>query len=194
MKKLLACLFVTFSTLLPVSLLQAGGIHYQISTSTRFFANEAGQLEGFLMNWVYDPEISSVILEGLEMDAASLQQLGKDMMADLFELGYFVQFSANSRPITVNEVSEFNIQLVDNNSIQLGMQVDLRESVPLAGNSFQLTLADFDGSALLAYAGVDRIALSPEMTGKCSAPQLTSRKTDLNGHNMDVQTVTIRCQ
>jgi ABC-type uncharacterized transport system substrate-binding protein len=194
MKKLLMPLFAVLVMLLPATLLQASGIHYQISTSTRFYADEAGNLAGLRMNWVYDPEVSAIIVDGREPDAAGLRQLGEDIMADLYTLGYYIQLTVNGQPLAVNKVSQFTIKLVEEGSIQLGMQVELKQAMAVAGKTFRLALADPDGSALLAYSGADRIVLDNALAGKCAVPELVSNKVVLNEHEMDVQTTTVRCR
>lgn len=171
----------------------ASGIHYQVSTSTRFMADEAGNLEGFRMNWVYDPEVSSVIIDGRDLGGGALRQMGADIMEDLYALGYYVQFTANDQPVPITKVEQFTIELTEDSSIQLGLQVDLQQPVPVAGKIFRLKLSDADGSALLAYSGADRIVLDNSLAGKCTTPVLDSAVVDLNGHDMEVQNVSVTC-
>lgn len=185
---------LSLALLSPVVVTQASGVHYQVSTSTRFYADDTGNLAGLQMNWVYDPEVSALIMEGREMNAAGLHRLGEDIMADLYAMGYYLQFSANGQPLPVNQVTQFTIKLVEDSSIQLGMQVALKQPLLIAGQTFSLTLADPDGSALLTYSGADRIVLDNALAGKCAAPQLTSKQAVLNEHEMTLQTVTVRCQ
>lgn len=194
MKKLLIHALIMVATILPLTLVQAAGIHYQISTSTRFYADDAGNLAGLRMNWVYDPEVSSIILDGRNLDAAGLRQLGEDILADLYALGYYIQFTADSQPVPVNQVTQFTIKLVEDSSIQLGLQVELKQALPVAGKTLRLALADPDGSAALLYAADDRIVLDNALAGKCARPALESRQIVLNEHEMEVQTTTVRCQ
>lgn len=193
MNRLIRPLVSGLMVLLAATSVSAGGIHYQVSTSTRFVADGAANLTGLRMNWVYDPEVSSVIIGGRDMSGGALRQLGEDIMADLYSLGYYVQFTANGQPLPIHKVENFSIKLAENSSIQLGMQVDLKQALPVAGKAFRLKLADPDGSAVLAYSGVDRVVLDNGVVGKCTPPTLTAELLEINGHEMDVQTVTVAC-
>lgn len=193
MKMSIRLLALGLTLLLSATAASAGGMHYQVSTSTRFMADEAANLEGFRMNWVYDPEVSSVIIDGRDLGNGGLRRMGEDIMADLYSLGYYIQFTANNQPVPIKKVEQFTIELVEEGRILLGMQVDLKQPVPLAGKVFRLKLADPDGSALVAYSGVDRIVLDHVMAAKCAAPVLDSTTVNMNGHEMVVQNASVTC-
>lgn len=194
MKIFIRSLVLGVSLCIAVTSAWASGIHYQVSTSTRFLADEAANLTGLQMNWVYDPEVSAIIVEGRELGNGGLRQLGEDMMADLYTLGYYVQLTANGQPVPIRKVEQFTIKLTEDSSIQLGLQVDLQQRVPTADKVFRLKLVDADGSASLLYAGVDRVVLDNALVAKCAVPVLDSAKMNLNSHEMDVQTVSVSCQ
>lgn len=194
MKKTIRSLALGLCLCLSATAVSAGGVHYQVSTSTRFMADQAGNMQGFRMNWVYDPEVSAIIVDGRDLSNGGLRKMGEDIMADLYSLGYYIQFTANDQPVPIKKVEQFTIELVEEGSILLGMQVNLKQPVPVAGKIFRLKLVDPDGSARLVYSGVDRIVLDNNLVKKCAAPTLESAKLDLSGHEVDVQTASVACR
>nr|CAA6802738.1 MAG: Unknown protein [uncultured Thiotrichaceae bacterium] len=194
MKMFVRSLVLGASLLLAATAVSAGGIHYQVDTSTRFMADEAANLSGFRMTWTYEPEVSAVIIDGRNMDSGELRQLGEDIMEDLYGLGYYIQFTVNDRPVPFNKVTHFGIKLVENQRIQMEMQVDLKKAIPVAGTVLRLKLVDPDGSAVLVYSGAEKVVLANDLVSKCAGATLENQMMQLNGHDMDVQTASVVCQ
>lgn len=194
MKIFIRRLALSVSLCLAATSALASGVHYQVSTSARFVADEAANLTGLQMNWVYDPEVSAIIIDGRDLDNGGLRQMGEDIMEDLYALGYYIQFTANDQPMPINKVEQFSIKLTEDSSIQLGLQIDLARPLSVNGKVFRLKLIDPDGSASLLYTGADRIVLDNALVNKCAAPVLDSTKVNLNSHEMDVQIVSVACQ
>ncbi|PID99830.1 MAG: hypothetical protein CSA79_06310 [Thiothrix nivea] len=181
------------TALLATATVQASGVHYQISTSTRFYADNAGHLAGLRMNWVYDPEVSALITDGRPLDEAGLRHLGEDIIADLYTMGYYLQFTANGQPVPVKKVTQFTLKRVEGHRIQLGMQVELKQPMVVNGKTFTLTLVDPDSSASLRYSSADRIVLDKALAAQCAAPQLSNRQAVVNEHEIMLQTAIVRC-
>lgn len=194
MNQLLRPLILFTLSAFCVTPVQAGGLHYQVSTSSVFYTDNSGQLAGVRMNWVYDPEVSAIILDGQDRSEAGIHEVGEYMMSDLHELGYFARFTMNGHPLPIAQVTDYNIKITDDNSIQLGLQVPLQQSVEVAGKSISLTLADPDGSGSLVYANADRIALEGVLADRCSLPDLRAEAIDMGGHELTLQTVSFNCQ
>ncbi|MGB0846685.1 MAG: DUF1007 family protein [Thiolinea sp.] len=172
----------------------AGGVHYKVNTSTSFYSDNAANLAGVRMNWVYDPEVSAYIIEGRDTSEDGLQQLAEDMIADLHELGYFTQFMLDGAPLPVEKVTEFSIKLTSENRLQLGLQLPLQQAIDVSDKTIALTLADPDGTADMVYSGAERITLGEALAEKCSQPELQSELVDAGGHQLTIQTASIACQ
>lgn len=185
--------FIAACLLIP-SLAHSGGFHYKVSTSSLFYADTAGNLAGVRMNWVYDPEISATILDGWDTSEAGMKKLGENMLADLYEAGYFTQFMMNDYPLPIDKIDQYSIKLTESGSIQLGLQLALQQAVDVAGKEITLTLSDPDGTADMVYTGADRVALDEFLAAKCIKPELVSMPVDVNDHQLTIQTVVMRCQ
>ncbi len=185
---------LALSGLLCIGTASAGGVHYTISASTHFYTDQAGQLAGMHMNWVYDPEVSAFILDGRDTSAAGLAQVAEDILADLDELNYFTALSIAGAPVSLSQVSEYSIKLTDQQGLQLGFQLPLAQAVAVDGKTFELVLSDPDATADINYNGVERLRLAESLAEQCAAPTLQGRSVAAAEHELTVQTVTIACE
>lgn len=185
--------WLAFAGLLFTGNVLAGGLHYKINTSTNFYADQAGNLAGVRVNWVYDPEISAFILEGREISDAGLKQLADDILGDLYDLDYFAELSVNGEPVKFNKASQPSIKLTDAKGIQLGFQLPLPEALPVSGKTFGLTFSDPDATADMNYSGVERIVLAEALADRCGKPDLVSQAVDTGEHELTIHSVVVPC-
>lgn len=185
--------WLAFAGLLCMGNASAGGLHYKINTSTNFYADQAGNLAGIRVNWVYDPEISAFILEGRDTSEAGLQQVAEDILADLYDLDYFAEFSVNGELVQLKKASQYSIKLTDVKGLQLGFQLPLPEAVAVGGKMFGLTFSDPDATADMNYSGVERVVLAEALADKCGKPDLVAQSVDTGEHELTIHSVIVPC-
>ncbi|MEZ5477041.1 MAG: DUF1007 family protein [Thiolinea sp.] len=172
---------------------QAGGFHYQVLTNAHWLSDGAGNLVGFDMSWLYDPEVSSVILEERERTEAGLNELASDMLNDLDGYGYFTEMRANGQPVQLGQTSDYQLSL-EGGQIRLDFTLPLLQAQPIAGRSFTLTLVDRDGTSGMQYPDATAASVDSDLLERCGNPVLSSQQQDLNTHQVDVQSVTLNCK
>lgn len=193
-------LIIVISTLFLslTSRLQADGYHYQIQTTTRFLANHIGVLSAVSVTWTYPPKESTLLLAGKDLTPANkeaaLKQLGKAMLDDLFEFGYYSQLSIDGQPTLLNKVQDYAVSLASDQRLSLNFKLPLKTVIPVSGKRIALRLVDPDGVASLAYSSPQHITLDGSLAKTCSKPSITEEIMTLpNDHKPTVQSVQISC-
>ncbi len=181
------------------SVAMADGFHYKIDTSARLKANAAGELVAVGLNWVYDADVSSALLEdddlSAEHRAATLQARAGDIINDLRGLGYFTQLSVDGQALAVGDVTEYGMDLSADERIKLSFLLPLQQPLDVKGKQLSLAVADPDGVASMLYSDPNQLSLDPELAAHCQQPALKQQNVTLeNGHTPIVQTATISCQ
>jgi len=193
------CLPLTVLMLWMAAPVLADNFHYEIRPATRFMADEQGRLTALGMNWEYDKEVADVLLQGQDLSpdkrANTLQNLAQAMVRDLHELGYFTQLFVNGQAQPVQRVQEYGAQLSPDGKLQLSFRLPLQQPVEVRNKRMALTLADYDGAALIAYQGPRHIVMDDALVKHCKLPAITEEIVELpNDHSPTVQTVHIDCR
>lgn len=192
----IATLAILLSLFKPV---YADGYHYQIQTATQFLANPAGELKAISMAWTYVPNESQLLLVGKDLSPdnkeATLKQLGKAMLEDLFEFGYYSQLSLDGQPSLLNKVQDFTVSVNNDQSLTLDFKLPLKTALNIRGKTIRLRLVDPDGVATLVYTSPQKISLDESLAKVCSPLSLTEEIMTLpNDHKPTVPTLETSCQ
>lgn len=186
---------------LPFSSLpaQADGFHYQISMSTRFIADAEGKLSVLGMGWTYDADVSAALIEESEITDANrvevLKGRASDILADLFDLGYFSQLAVGGEPVDVTEVEDYGMVLGTDGRLTLSFQLPLVDPVSVKGKKVSLRMADPDGVGTLSYVNAQQVSLDATLAAACSSPSLTQETVTLPGdHKLTVPTAAFECR
>ena len=163
---------IASSMALPTA--SAHSFHYQIHATSQFQADTSGKLTAITMDWDYDPQVTSIMLEGEdlspEQQKQTLQTLSKRLMQDLAAFNYFTDLKINNETVLLNEPDkvELTVKAVDHSQhLQLHFQLPLQVATSIQGQTTVLTLADPYGTGILSYA-TDNSLVLPSTWHGCS--------------------------
>jgi len=149
MKKKLSLFGLLFGLLF--SPLAFAHFHYDLPLQTTLKTNTKGELTGLNITWVYDDELTELMLK----DQKNIDKLGKKLISDLHLLGYFTAVKLNGKPLNLAKVSDYNLQEIkrkDYKNLELTFSLPLKKSVSLAGkNTLSFRHEDANASAILYY-------------------------------------------
>lgn len=161
----------------------AHSFHYQVNVSPQWQTDSAGKLTAVAMDWDYDPQVTSIMLEGEDLSpehqAQTLQALTTRLIKDLAAVNYFTALQINDETALFNEPTDIQLRIkaVDHaQRLQLHLQLPLQVAGNVLGKRLTLTLADPSGTGILTYPTADQIPL-PSAWHDC---QLQVHATDAN--------------
>lgn len=165
--------------------------HYNIDVTNTLQVNQNNQLTGFRFSWVYNEEVSQIMLE----DNPDLNAFGKGLMEDLNELGYFTQVQLNGKPLPTTKVTSYHLDKINLNNkprLKLSFTLPLAAPVNLTGNNM-LTIEhpDPSGSAIVTYRDVNHILLADIKKTTCKPSIKNKPQVE---HGKASQTIQISCR
>lgn len=189
---------ILFSFLLTLTLTHnsfAGGYHYQIDVMSRLLGNQQGNIGALQMSWLYDEEITKILLQGEDLTPAkrqqSLQSVGNRIMADLQGLNYFTQLQLNGKTLPMSNNISFIVELLNDKNLRLLFDLPLAQAVPATRATFSISVADPNGTALLFYNSAERVAIDPSVTAQCHINLVNFENSE---HGKATQRVDITCK
>ncbi|HPQ94445.1 MAG: DUF1007 family protein [Thiothrix sp.] len=177
----------------------ADGLHFKMAITTRMVADGAGRLQALEMRWRYDAAFTNLLLGEQDLSTpekrdAIMARLGQDVMADLFDLGYYTLLRANGEPQVFLTPQVYQASLTPDQLVQLDFTLPLRQARELRNTTLQLEVVDPDAGIVLSYSDPARIVLDPVLAARCSRPAITTRQEVLNEHQVEIQTVIVACR
>ena len=175
----------------------ADGFHYNVTVSSELELDKDGKVMGVRQVWDYAPDITEVMLEGMEVISdENLTDLGADMIKDLEKLGYFAEFTLDGVSVDHGTVEDYDILLPSEKQLQLQMFHPFVEPLELKGKKFAIDMADPDGTGILKHADTTSVILPDALKSECKVN--VEQKQDPNNtetyvHGDPVQLVTIDC-
>ena len=125
--------------------------HYELPLQTSLQTNAKGELTGLNITWVYDDELTDLMLK----DQQDTNKLAKKLHSDLRTLSYFTALKLNGKPLNFTKVSDFNLQKLnhkDYKNLELTFTLPLKKPVSLTGkNTLEFRHEDANASAILYY-------------------------------------------
>lgn len=178
---------------------QADGYHYQLKTSAKFLANTTGELTAIQLAWTYAPNEGQQLLADKDLSVAqkeaTLKILGKAMLDDLFESGYYTQLAINGQPVLLNKVQTYSVRAGADQSLTLDFTLPLKTPTKLSTKQLSLKLVDPDGVATLVFNKPPELALEASLAKMCTLPSLSEETLKLpNGHQPSVPTIQFSCK
>ncbi len=174
MKKSLFLSILLLPFLLLTTQVFAHSYHYEMQVTNTLQANEKKQLLAVKLSFLYDGEVSNVMLQ----DKKDLDKLGKKLISDLKKLGYFTQIKLDGKVLNTQSAHNISLKKIstkdekegDFDVLKLGFTLKLKKPANLAGNH---TLAFFhedpSSAAILYYESAEHIIMSPVLKNSCKA-------------------------
>jgi len=177
----------------------AGGMHFKVDASTRLLADGEGRLKALEMRWNYDQAMTDLLLNEEDLSTpekrdAVMAVLGDDIMADLFDLGYFTTLQANEVTQVFMTAQDYKAILNADNRIQLDFTLPLQQPRDIKDTTLDLMLADPSAGIALPYSGPEAITLDPALATRCGKPEIASSVETLNEHEVELQVVSLACK
>lgn len=169
----------------------AGGFHYSVGVSSRFLADEQGNLTAVQMSWLHDEVVSGLLLDGQDTDEAALQDLGERVINDLAGLAYFTLLRLDGQVLATGTATDQRLQLMEGNKLWLSFTLPLAQPQLIRGKVLQMTLQDKNGSAGLSHADVGSIELETPFMAQCKTEL---KPLEAEYHGAASQLVQVICQ
>ncbi len=177
----------------------AAGFHYQLNLTARLATTPGGELTGIEMSWIYDAELSAILMDGEDLSEAkreeTLQRRAADILNGLFEMSYFTKIYLDKRPLPTLRVEQYNLQFTDASQLQLNLTLPLKEAQSLIGHQLEVVVSDPTAVGLATFLTEDRLLLNETLIGICKKPTLQQNQLESKGdHILMSETMTIDCR
>jgi ABC-type uncharacterized transport system substrate-binding protein len=151
----------------------AHSYHYELQVTNALQTNDKNELEALKLTFLYDGEVSKVMLQ----DQKNLDKLGKTLIKDLGKLGYFTQVKLNGKVLNTNKAQDIKLEKISVKSksasydaLQLHFTLVLKKPVSIAKNSeIMFVHEDPTEAAILYYENADHILVEGNLKDNCKS-------------------------
>ena len=169
--------------------------HYEMQVTNTLQINNKKQLEALQLSFLYDGEVSNVMLQ----DEKDLDKLGKTLISDLGILGYFTQIKLNGKVLNTQKASKIELDKVvlkgENGSfdvLQLSFTLALKSPATLTSNSeIAFFHEDPTAAAILYYENAEHIVVDGNLKDNCKA---TVKEKDKFDEGEFPQIIRVNCR
>ena len=171
-------LSTAFVALLSMMLLStqvfAHSYHYEVQVSNALKFNDDKQLEALRLSFIYDGEVSAVMLQ----DEKDLDKLGKSLIKDLEKLAYFTQAKIDGKVLEFKEASDIKLESTKEqgedketyDALKLNFTLALKKPAALNKDSnIGFFHEDPTEAAILYYDNAKSITVSDSLKDNCKA-------------------------
>ncbi len=145
--------------------------HYEMQVSSALETNDKKQLEALNVTFLYDGEVSKVMLQ----DEKDLDKLGRTLIRDLGKLGYFTQIKLNGLVLDTQKASGIKLNKITSKGeggefdvLQLIFTLELKSPATLTSNSeIALSHEDPTAAAILYYENTEHILIGNNLKDTC---------------------------
>ena len=168
MKKIILTSILSISTALFSPSVLAH-FHYELPITSTLQANAKHQLKAIKMSWIYDDEVSEMMLQ----DQKDVKKLGDKLINDLDKLGYFTFLKLNGKSLETSKVELFKLEEIKfdgYSKLKLTFTLPLKTPVSLQGNN-TLNIRHEDGtaSAIIYYDKPSYLSIDNNLNSNCKA-------------------------
>lgn len=177
----------------------AAGFHYQLNLTATLQSDAAGKLSALQMTWIYDKELSAILMDGEDLsDAnreATLQRRAKDILEGLTGVGYFTTVLVDDQAVAHTEVTDYNIAITNDDRLQVNMALPFETAQALKGHVLKVVVSDATAVGLATFITRDNLILGDVFSEQCEAPELDQRQVaEMDGHVQMADTMTVDCR
>jgi ABC-type uncharacterized transport system substrate-binding protein len=190
---------ILFVNLLALQNLFAAGFHYQFDLTAKLVNNPQNEITAIQMSWVYDKELSAILMDGEDLSEAkreeTLKRRAADILTGLRDVNYFTTVSMDKTAIEFAEVETYALHLNKESRLQLNLTLPFKEKQILQGHSLEILVTDDSAIGLATFIDTDHMLLSDALKALCKAPSLIQRTlAEIDGHAQITETMTIDCK
>lgn len=197
-------LFKYVASLIIVNLLTlqsalSAGFHYQLDLTAKLVNTPQNEVTAIQMSWIYDKELSAILMDGEDLSEAkkeeTLKRRAADILTGLRDVKYFTTVSIDKKVIEYAEVETYALRLNKESRLQLNLTLPFKEKQNLKGRSLEIVVTDDSAVGLATFIDTDHMLLSDELKALCKAPSLIQRTlAEIDGHAQITETMTIDCK
>lgn len=186
-------------SLLAVQTSFAGGYHYQFDLTAKLVNNPQKELSAVQMSWLYDKELSAILMDGEDLSEAKREETLKNRATDILngfrEVNYYTSLFLDEQPLGLAEVENYRLQLTKESRLQMNMTIPLKRNQPLKGHTLEMVVADASGVVLATFNDKSHMLLGEEFAKGCKTPTLVQEQmAEIEGHAQVTETMTIDCR
>ena len=190
---------IIFVNFLTVQSLFAAGFHYQLDLTAKLANNPQNEVTAIQMSWVYDKELSAILMDGEDLSEAKREETLKKRAADILnglqEVKYFTTVMIDKKVIEYAAVETYALRLNKESRLQLNLTLPLKEKQILKGRTLEIVVTDDSAVGLATFIDTDHMLLSDEIKALCKPPALVQKKlAEIDGHAQITETMTIDCK
>lgn len=140
----------------------AHSYHYEVQISNELNLNK-GKLNALNMTWLYDEDVSGVMLQ----DQKDLKKLAAKLIKDLDLLGYFTQMKLNGEILALGKAKNVHLQESEN-TLMLFFTLPFKKPISIPkGSTLSLNHEDPSAIAILYYEKPSEIVINGTLKKRC---------------------------
>jgi len=191
-------IFVTVS-ILAIQISFAGGYHYQLDLTAKLVNNSQKELTAIQMSWIYDKELSAILMDGEDLSEAKRQETlirrAADILIGLTEMKYFTNLRLDNQPLEFAKVENYKLMLNDQSRLIMNLTIPLKESQRLKGRTLDIIVTDDTGVGLATFVNENHLMLGDGLKLECKAPSLVQKQlAEIDGHVQMMEIMTLDCR
>lgn len=191
MKKIVSSLLVISSFLMITMQSSFAHFHYEAEANTVLQTNKDKNLSALNISWVYDPEVTEMMLK----DNDDLKDFGKGLIKDLDKLSYFTKLTLDGKHLKTAKVETYKLEKVGKDQdtrLKLSFTLPLVTPVALKGKTTLLIdHTDPSASAVIYYDTATSISFDKTLDPNCIADVKDKKEYE---HGETPQLVKVFCE
>jgi len=193
------CMTSIAISLLAIQVSFAGGYHYQLDLTAKLVNNPQKELTAIQMSWIYDKELSAILMDGEDLSETkreeTLKKRAADILTGLTEMKYFTSLLLDDQPLEFAKVKNYKLLLNDESRLLMNLTIPLKESQRLKGRTLDITVTDDTGVGLATFVDTSHLLLGEVYKTDCKAPSLVQKQlAEIDGHAQTTETMTVDCR
>lgn len=187
-----------FLCTVPLQASFAAGFHYQLDLTAKLVNSPQGELTAIQMSWVYDKELSTILMDGEDLSEAkkeeTLKKRSADILKGLSEVKFFTKVLLGETALPFLDVEIYTLRLNKESRLQMNLTLPLKNKQQLKDHILKIILTDDSAVGLVTFVDTSHMLLSDQFKAMCKKPTLLQKKlAEIDGHAQIAETMTIDC-
>ena len=177
----------------------AAGFHYQLDLTAKLVNNPKNELNAIQMSWIYDKELSAILMDGEDLSEAnreaSLEKRTAEILKGLTEVKYFTTVFLDNNVLEFDEVKNYKLRLTKESRLQMNLTLPLKKSEKIKGHKLEIVVTDDSAVGLATFIDTNHMLLGEHYKAMCKKPSLIQKTlAEVDGHAQVTETMTIDCR
>lgn len=177
----------------------AAGFHYQLDLTAKLVGGPQGELTAIQMSWIYDKELSAILMDGEDLSEAKretpLKERTPDILSGLTDVKYFTTVLLDKNALEFADAENYQLNLTKESRLQMNLTLPLKKSQIVKGRTLEIIVTDDSAVGLATFIDTDHLLLGEQFETLCKKPTLVQKKlAEVDGHAQVTETMTIDCK